>query len=463
MKRKVMLLILFLIFTGLPSSEVHGEIIKQTTSSNGITTYHVSTHEENFLVFSLIKARRETEAKIIYSSEMADFQGDYLQEAIKYNYIPQNMVLNVSYGIGSYYSISMSKKNNIDGTVSANYYISYLENTDQTEYVYNKIRFAIQENASNLKTDYQKAYWAYHWIIDHVHYDKTYSKFSAYDGLQESGTVCKGYALLYCALANELGLDCSFVSGTVGLNDKINHAWNIIKLNGEWYCVDSTWGDNDNKDKYFLKSKDTFLSSDYDYRNSDLYSYYIDAGENFAVADFDNTKSSESHFMSPSVYNIKMDVLKYNTLEVGEGYRFMISNIDETPIHFKSADSAVAKVDSNGIIIGASEGTTIITAYNTDLNIKQSCEITVIPNNDVSPTLTETELTLEVGDLVDVDVVNKVVGSKYKWTSSDKTIAKVTSTSGKITSLKSGTCVVTCTITFTDKQIVVLKVNVSVE
>jgi transglutaminase/protease-like cytokinesis protein 3 len=257
------MMISVMIYFALPISCVSAGIIKQDNSSDGIPTYYVSTHEENMLVFNYINAKMETEAKVIYSGEMVRTAYDYLQEALRYQYLPQNQILNVSNGVSSYYSYSMSKKENSNGTVTVNYHVQYLESEEQTEYVQNRIRSAIKENISNLKTDYEKALWAYQWIIDHVHYDDTVTHFSAYDGFQSSGTVCSGYASLYCFIANELGLNCNFVSGTVGLEEKTNHAWNIVKLNNEWYCADATMGDApDSRDTYILTSMSTISSYD---------------------------------------------------------------------------------------------------------------------------------------------------------------------------------------------------------
>ncbi|MDD3172852.1 MAG: Ig-like domain-containing protein [Herbinix sp.] len=79
----------------------------------------------------------------------------------------------------------------------------------------------------------------------------------------------------------------------------------------------------------------------------------------------------------PSVYNIKMDVLKTNILRIGETYDFMVSNPDDILISFKSNDQTIARVDENGVISGVDLGTTNITAYNANLDIEQSCRIVV--------------------------------------------------------------------------------------
>ena len=39
-----------------------------------------------------------------------------------------------------------------------------------------------------------------------------------------------------------LGIECITVEGTA-YSYTADHAWNQVKLEGEWYCVDVTWDD----------------------------------------------------------------------------------------------------------------------------------------------------------------------------------------------------------------------------
>ncbi len=62
--------------------------------------------------------------------------------------------------------------------------------------------------------------------------------------------VCQGYALLFEHLANLSGLESAFVTGNAkaSANDigklptQSLHAWNAVKINGNWKLVDVTWG-----------------------------------------------------------------------------------------------------------------------------------------------------------------------------------------------------------------------------
>ena len=58
--------------------------------------------------------------------------------------------------------------------------------------------------------------------------------------------VCAGYANLFKALAEELGIQAAFVVGdSRDLEGRIagsSHAWNAVEIGGKWYLLDATWG-----------------------------------------------------------------------------------------------------------------------------------------------------------------------------------------------------------------------------
>ncbi|RSX53271.1 transglutaminase [Bifidobacterium goeldii] len=73
-------------------------------------------------------------------------------------------------------------------------------------------------------------------------------------GMVNGKGVCMSYAYGYQALAKAAGLDTRVVSGYVS-NAKSGHAWNYVKIDGQWLLIDATWDDEgaDAGTKYQLK------------------------------------------------------------------------------------------------------------------------------------------------------------------------------------------------------------------
>ncbi len=60
-------------------------------------------------------------------------------------------------------------------------------------------------------------------------------------GILKGKCVCRGYAGIIRDVFSELGIDVRVVTGVLNDNSGIGHAWNKIKLDGQWYNIDVTW------------------------------------------------------------------------------------------------------------------------------------------------------------------------------------------------------------------------------
>lgn len=63
--------------------------------------------------------------------------------------------------------------------------------------------------------------------------------FHAYGALMEGQAVCQGYAYAFKMLCDQAQIPCWIVTGYY----KEPHAWNYVLLNGNYYQVDITWDD----------------------------------------------------------------------------------------------------------------------------------------------------------------------------------------------------------------------------
>ncbi len=85
--------------------------------------------------------------------------------------------------------------------------------------------------------------------------------------LKTKTAVCEGYANLFKALCNALGMSCEKVHGYargVGYSNgsrentnNSNHAWNIVKVSGSWYLVDCCWDSGSMDGRIFKQQYET--------------------------------------------------------------------------------------------------------------------------------------------------------------------------------------------------------------
>lgn len=134
--------------------------------------------------------------------------------------------------------------------------------------------------ANNIKpdmSDVQKEYAIFDYIVKNTAYDyKNYKKGtvplvdgSAYGVLVNKLGVCEGYAEAVKLLMKKVGIECRIVSGNADdgsadwRNEWGNHAWNIVKIDGNYYHVDATWGYN------YFNVTDEKLSIDHEWYRKD--------------------------------------------------------------------------------------------------------------------------------------------------------------------------------------------------
>lgn len=164
---------------------------------------------------------------------------------------------------------------------------SYLMTSEQAAFVEMNVQEIINKISKDSMTEVEKVRAVNDYIVANTAYtDQTNSSpHSAYTVLAEHGGVCQGYALLAHSMLQKLGIETKYIVGYVGQE---GHAWNLVKLDGQWYHLDTTWNDPvpDRKGairyQYFLvddrtMAKDhTWIAEDYPKATSTMYSYYHD-------------------------------------------------------------------------------------------------------------------------------------------------------------------------------------------
>lgn len=126
---------------------------------------------------------------------------------------------------------------------------SILKRNNEVE---NKVREIVNLIITPNMTDFQKEIAIHNYIVNNSRYDeKNYEKGTvpreantSYGVLINGVGVCGGYASAMDKLLKAAGVESMIISGEAGQNGKYEpHAWNLVKLDGEYYHIDATWND----------------------------------------------------------------------------------------------------------------------------------------------------------------------------------------------------------------------------
>ncbi len=175
------------------------------------------------------------------------------------------------------YKVSGMYSNLTDGRrlYSINYRLEYYTTAEEEQAVTEKINETITDLDLNSGSDYIKIKKIHDFVCDTIQYDyinvsnTDYKyQFTTYGALFKGRAVCQGYATLFYRLCREVGIPVRVITSS-------SHAWNIVKLNDNYYNIDCTWDDTD-KDtpgiptgdywsgiviyKWFLNGSDDFPS-----------------------------------------------------------------------------------------------------------------------------------------------------------------------------------------------------------
>ena len=135
---------------------------------------------------------------------------------------------------------------------------------------------------SPAKSDLAKARSVYAWITSHVRYDEQafsgerYSSEVEYANrsLRSRKAVCTGFALLFKHLLSPAGIEVANVKGYARTFDseagqpirRVDHEWNAVRLDGDWYLLDIAWAQTTAKngmpnDYFFLTEPAEFAAN----------------------------------------------------------------------------------------------------------------------------------------------------------------------------------------------------------
>lgn len=157
---------------------------------------------------------------------------------------------------------------------------SYLSDTFGTQETTNysigiveQYKNEIIAECENLST-VEKIRYVNNYLIDNTEYDLSAGEnvYNIYGALVDKKAVCEGYARTCKYILDDLNIPCIIACG-IGKNSEgktESHAWNYVKVDGQWYALDITWNDpvitngigiltDANRYEYFLNGSDKFF------------------------------------------------------------------------------------------------------------------------------------------------------------------------------------------------------------
>lgn len=105
-----------------------------------------------------------------------------------------------------------------------------------------KLQEAIEEFKNQYITsgmsDFEKEIKIIEWLVENCSYERGdgWENATAYSCIVNGRAQCSGYADAFLQTAKACGIDARYIYNKT-------HAWNLVKLDGDWYHVDVTWED----------------------------------------------------------------------------------------------------------------------------------------------------------------------------------------------------------------------------
>jgi hypothetical protein len=133
------------------------------------------------------------------------------------------------------FSYSHDGKNVISATLN----FKFKGNIEPYKNVFYKCTDSVLEKAMKLSADIDKVKFIHDLLINICSYESNEYDQTAYSVIVMGKSVCAGYSRAFQFYMQRLGIPCALVIGDAGGP----HAWNLVKLNGEYYAMDVTWDD----------------------------------------------------------------------------------------------------------------------------------------------------------------------------------------------------------------------------
>lgn len=149
-----------------------------------------------------------------------------------------------------------------DNIIGIDFSPTYTMEKEEREQIQKQIDERVEEILAGISTsdsDFDKVRYVFETLVKQVDYDTGAENNQNIISVFLNGkTVCQGYACATQYLLKLLNVQSAVVTGKA---DGEAHAWNLVKMDGEYYYVDTTWGNS----RYLNESKDEEKYVNYNY------------------------------------------------------------------------------------------------------------------------------------------------------------------------------------------------------
>ncbi len=220
--------------------------------------YNQLTEEEQNVYLEILSSLLEFEENVELSS-LDNNEVSYIFQCVLNDH-PEIFYVN-GYSYTQYTLADTPKKLTFTGTYSMNKEEVKEKQILINDYV-NQCLSGIPEGAD----EYETVKYIYEYLIESTEYDSSVKdNQNICSVFIDSRSVCQGYAKATQYLLQKAGMCAELVLGRVSSGE--GHAWNLVKIDGEWYYVDTTWGDasyrTENGEEVFPEQKVPAINYDY--------------------------------------------------------------------------------------------------------------------------------------------------------------------------------------------------------
>ena len=115
--------------------------------------------------------------------------------------------------------------------------------------VSNEADYIISQFITEDMSDYEKCLAVHDYMTENIHYNFSaisvsfvHEAFTVEGAILKKQAVCNGIAKAVALLLNRAGVPCTVVQGSSAIDEnEIDHAWNMVLLDGKYYHMDVTW------------------------------------------------------------------------------------------------------------------------------------------------------------------------------------------------------------------------------